>query len=1760
MRRLSLGLSLAVMLCVQVLSVCNADAQTYISAVGNPSFGVNLPVPNGYINIANGNLHLEVPLATHKQRGNLQLNERLVYDSRIWEIVHYSGYYWWPINVPNSSAGWRFVEGNETGTFGTASTTSQQLSCTGAGGGANASASAASPDASLPTYHYYSYTTYYNWTDPAGTVHTFDTPWFYTQPLPVGCRGGGNSPTQPSTTVTGYAIDASGYQIKMSGSPTTAPSTIQVLDISGNQVYPQVIDRFGNYWSNDGSGNLIDDLGRTPVITTTNGNVTYYDVLAPNGPISNNGTRVRYTVTYENVTLTTAFNQSGVTEYQNNGTHSPTIPAIQSIGLPDGSSYQFSYDSYGEIQNMTLPTGGVVKYGWTNYTDSYQNVNRWISQSTIAGYSTLYTPSVITQCASNGTGCQESVNVHRPSGDETVYTMTLDNGAWDTNTTVYAGAASANQAKLSKVTTYNFSNACPAAICNGAMDVTKSYETDTLPDAGVSSQTQTVFANPATGQVTSTAQWDFYSTGSTPSTKPTRQVNYGYTGFDLTLETHLDAAGNTASSTTYNYTATATPTSGIVGHGTANAGGPYLTSVVAWNNVPTTLEPSSLTTSFTYDDTGAVITAQDAKLNPVTTFKYDPTHTFVTEIDKPSTNTGGMTFSHVTKASYDPGSGAMLSSDDENSVANGQAYQVKYTYEGVAGRPYQVLLPKAVPSDPVGGSTTYAYPSANEVDVTVAQTSAINLTTAKVVDGYGRLSTTTSGGISSTQTYDGNGRTLSVTTPSSGSATTNGTTYTYYDALDRVSSIVNADGTSKTLTVTGNVALATDELGHQNKQVFNAFGELTSVFEPDPNSGALVLETDYTRDALGNVTCIEQHGNVSGTGCSSAPSSDATSAWRVRRFFYNSLSQLRAASIPEHTFLPSYPQQQNCGTGTGATQWTDCYYYDPNGNKTSMVDNRGVTRTYTYDALNRPLLKTSPNGTTEDLLYDSATNGRGLLATESNDVNAASSFAYDTLGRPITEAECRPSNWPTGTYLSTTATYDLAGNRLSITYPDGRTVGSSYDSLNRLSTVTYKAWGANPVGSTYWSAASYAAPGLLQTANYGNGVQMQAAFNSRLSLTSLSYQSTSPAPAQTFFNKTYQWDKNAANLIGETNLASSQQRQFTYDNLNRLVSAVDMTSTAAYATGTATITGQEGSTQDCGLVAQQSSGAASPAVSKCVTTWDTGNVTLTVGSYSVSTPYGKSSSPAKLANSLATLLNASGSPVTAIFNGAVITLTSVAQGASANYALSYSSDGDFNVTFSGATMTGGTTGKPLQGGMNQQYTLDAWGNLSSMGSAGFNQFVNAHNQVSGFTYDAAGRLTNDSLIYTYDDDGMLKTSSDGTSYVYDALGARAQVASGGISKEYYYFAGQLVATSNGAAIPIWTDYIYAGGQKIAVVAGNQTAVPMYTLPDHLGSEVASANNNDTLAAALDYTPFGQVFSGSTTDQFIFTGLERDSDGLDHAGFRMYSPATARWTTPDPYDGSYSFGNPQTMNRYSYALNNPLALVDPTGLQCHVDQSVTVNADGSQSDYVVSALACGFWDAVEAVAGDIGQGFDDLGHDIAGLFGFGHASFKGNVNAARQGKSARAPNNQILPCLVKGALVGAAGAVAVGALAVGAVAIGAPVAAVTGVLGVLAVAGGAALGYDTIGQIRSGNWAGVAYNAGSVAGGAAVGGAGGRFLAQGINGVASPAWSWASDLSQGYKSGLGSVGNWLGTGPNPGSAGGSAAAAGAGASRAVKKGC
>jgi RHS repeat-associated protein len=70
--------------------------------------------------------------------------------------------------------------------------------------------------------------------------------------------------------------------------------------------------------------------------------------------------------------------------------------------------------------------------------------------------------------------------------------------------------------------------------------------------------------------------------------------------------------------------------------------------------------------------------------------------------------------------------------------------------------------------------------------------------------------------------------------------------------------------------------------------------------------------------------------------------------------------------------------------------------------------------------------------------------------------------------------------------------------------------------------------------------------------------------------------------------------------------------------------------------------------------------------------------------------------------------------------------------------------------------------------------------------------------------------------------------------------------------------------------------------------------------------------------------------------YKFTGKERDTEsGLDLFGARYYGSSLGRFITPDwaakPTAVPYAhFGNPQSLNLYSYALNNPTTLGDPDG--------------------------------------------------------------------------------------------------------------------------------------------------------------------------------------------------------------------------------------
>ena len=71
---------------------------------------------------------------------------------------------------------------------------------------------------------------------------------------------------------------------------------------------------------------------------------------------------------------------------------------------------------------------------------------------------------------------------------------------------------------------------------------------------------------------------------------------------------------------------------------------------------------------------------------------------------------------------------------------------------------------------------------------------------------------------------------------------------------------------------------------------------------------------------------------------------------------------------------------------------------------------------------------------------------------------------------------------------------------------------------------------------------------------------------------------------------------------------------------------------------------------------------------------------------------------------------------------------------------------------------------------------------------------------------------------------------------------------------------------------------------------------------------------------------------ATTPAKNFTSYERDSEtDLDYAQARYYASKHGRFTSVDPLTASAITGNPQTFNRYTYALNSPQTHTDPTGM-------------------------------------------------------------------------------------------------------------------------------------------------------------------------------------------------------------------------------------
>jgi RHS repeat-associated protein len=249
-----------------------------------------------------------------------------------------------------------------------------------------------------------------------------------------------------------------------------------------------------------------------------------------------------------------------------------------------------------------------------------------------------------------------------------------------------------------------------------------------------------------------------------------------------------------------------------------------------------------------------------------------------------------------------------------------------------------------------------------------------------------------------------------------------------------------------------------------------------------------------------------------------------------------------------------------------------------------------------------------------------------------------------------------------------------------------------------------------------------------------------------------------------------------------------------------------------------------------------------------------------------------------------------------------------------------------------------------------------WSNLLSIGGVssaytGCNQnslsvTVNASNQIVGDTYDAAGNLWiipgTGGATYLYNaENQMTSTSNSSMSYIYDGDGNRVEKS----GSKIYWMAGTEVLdetdTTGSVTNGSFNEYVFFAGNRIA--RRDSSGDVFYYLLDQVDSsrviaEVPSGQTTATMCYDADLEPYGgeHAYINTCSQNYKFTGKERDTESdLDNFGARYYASTTGRFMTPDwalkPIDVPYAkFGDPQTLNLYTYVENSPLNRIDADG--------------------------------------------------------------------------------------------------------------------------------------------------------------------------------------------------------------------------------------
>lgn len=155
-----------------------------------------------------------------------------------------------------------------------------------------------------------------------------------------------------------------------------------------------------------------------------------------------------------------------------------------------------------------------------------------------------------------------------------------------------------------------------------------------------------------------------------------------------------------------------------------------------------------------------------------------------------------------------------------------------------------------------------------------------------------------------------------------------------------------------------------------------------------------------------------------------------------------------------------------------------------------------------------------------------------------------------------------------------------------------------------------------------------------------------------------------------------------------------------------------------------------------------------------------------------------------------------------------------------------------------------------------------------------------------------------------------------------------------------------------------TKQIYAGDTLIATIdTANGKSTTRYVHPDILSSTNAVTDANGSLTETADYLPYGELridqTEGFPGEGRKYIGEEYDAaTQLSYLNARYYDSTRAQFLSQDPVflSTQQNLKDPQSLNAYSYAQDNPVTKSDPTGL-------LTVVVPGTRWDWDQPATMC-----------------------------------------------------------------------------------------------------------------------------------------------------------------------------------------------------------